>query len=216
MNKAYQNMIPFAYVLLETYKRLHLSEEETLLALMIDHLIESGNSFINADLLSLKMTEKPEAINALLNDLLKKGFLSYPLVKGKMSTSIEGLKNQAYGEFSKIMEEQRRLSIDPKNAEAITRLNAFFEEKLERSLSPLERDSLSDFLTSYSEEEIRNALLDALRSGKRTMRAVGAELKSNRKEADLMSEGSSAINEEWDQNIQDTMDGIRKIWGKKM
>lgn len=215
MNKTYQNMIPFAYVLLETYKKLRLTEEEALLCLMVDHLLENGNTFINADLLSLKMTETPEALSNLLNDLLKKGYLSYEVSGGKMTTSIAALKNLAYSEFGKMMEEQRRLSVDPRNTETLSRLYSFFEEKLERSLSPLERDSLSDFLLSYSEEEIRNALLDALRLGKKTMRAVSSELKRRRKESDLQSEGASAINETWDADIQETMEAVRKLWGKK-
>jgi len=215
MKSAYHDAIPFYYVLLEGYKKLGLSEDEAMVVLMIDHLISQGNLFVSNDLLSLKMGYSPTELDGILNSLLKKGFLSYPSKSGKTVASIDQLKDAAYALFAKNAESQRAALQSADRVNVLTSLYSFFEEKLGRTLSPLERDSISDFLIrKYTEDDIKNALLDNLREGKKSIKAVERTLKARRKEADLLSEGASAVSDDWDEDIRATMEYAKTFWGK--
>ena len=89
MKNPYLNAVSFHYVLLDCYKRLGLTEEELSVILMIDHLIEQGNTFINSDMLSLKMNLKPTEIDKELTELVKKNYLTYDMVEGKLTVSLK-------------------------------------------------------------------------------------------------------------------------------
>ncbi len=215
MKNPYQNVVPFSYVMLETYKKLGVTDEEAIVILMIDHLLNQGNSFINADMLSLKMGKSPNEINSIMDSLLKKGLLLY-VMKGKMETSLAPLSEKCYSLFGEMIERQRSMTLGDETANSLSEIISFFEDKLSRTLSPLEKDSLSEWLhSSYSVEEIKNALLDTLKTGKKTIRAIEKTLKARRKEDDLLKEGASAINDNWDKDIEETIAITKKIWGDK-
>lgn len=215
MKNPYQNVVPFSYVMLETYKKLGVTDEEAIVILMIDHLLNQGNSFINADMLSLKMGKSPNEINSIMDSLLKKGLLLY-VMKGKMETSLAPLSEKCYSLFGEMIERQRSMTLGDETANSLSEIISFFEDKLSRTLSPLEKDSLSEWIhSSYSVEEIKNALLDTLKTGKKTIRAIEKTLKARRKEDDLLKEGASAINDNWDKDIEETIAITKKIWGDK-
>lgn len=214
MKNPYQNAVPFAYVLLETYKKIGLSDEEAIVVLMIDHLLEQGNHFINADMLSLKMGKSPSDINKLMDSMLKRGFLTFAM-KEKMETSIAPLREKCYAIFADTLERQRLSLVGENEANLLSGLLSFFEERLSRTLSPLEKDTISEWLnSSYSVDEIKNALLDTLKSGKKTIRAVEKTLKARRKENDILKEGASAINDNWDKDIEATIALTKSMWGE--
>ncbi len=215
MKNPYQNVVPFSYVMLETYKKLGVTDEEAIVILMIDHLLNQGNAFINADMLSLKMGKSPNEINSIMDSLLKKGLLLY-VMKGKMETSLAPLSEKCYSLFGEMIERQRSMTLGDETANSLSEIISFFEDKLSRTLSPLEKDSLSEWLhSSYSVDEIKNALLDTIKTGKKTIRAIEKTLKARRKEDDLLKEGASAINDNWDKDIEETIAITKKIWGDK-
>ncbi len=215
MKNPYQNVVPFSYVMLETYKKLGVTDEEAIVILMIDHLLNQGNAFINADMLSLKMGKSPNEINSIMDSLLKKGLLLY-VMKGKMETSLAPLSEKCYSLFGEMIERQRSMTLGDEAANSLSEIISFFEDKLSRTLSPLEKDSLSEWLhSSYSVDEIKNALLDTIKTGKKTIRAIEKTLKARRKEDDLLKEGASAINDNWDKDIEETIAITKKIWGDK-
>ena len=55
MNKGITNIIDYKYLLINKYKKLGLSEVETMLILVMEQLLEEGNELVTADLLALKM-----------------------------------------------------------------------------------------------------------------------------------------------------------------
>ena len=83
-----EKVISFRLALLDSYKKLGLNENETMVILLIDYLLGQGNSLITSDLLSLKMTLQPEEIDGILVELLNKKYLSYKTEEGKLVTSI--------------------------------------------------------------------------------------------------------------------------------
>ena len=167
VRNAMLNAVSFQYLLLDSYARLGLSEDELAVSLMLDHLLEQGNTFITADMLSLKMTFSSSKIDGIMSSLMKKGFLVYETGKDKKMTS------------------------------------------------PIENQYISEWLDSgFSEEEIRNALLDTLTTRKKTIKAVDRALVNRRKQSDIELEGASGVSDHWDKSVQETVEAARSLWDK--
>jgi DNA replication protein DnaD len=100
--------------------------------------------------------------------------------------------------------------------EKADRLSALisYESEICRSLSPLETQTMGDWLEAgYQDEEIQDALLDALKERKKTIRAVDKILRAKRRDADMSKEGASAVNDTWDKDIEKTMEIAKAMWG---
>ncbi|MBR6226005.1 MAG: DnaD domain protein [Bacilli bacterium] len=216
MKNPYLNAVSFHYVLLDCYKRLGLSEEELSVILMIDHLIEQGNTFINSDMLALKMNLKPADIDKDLTELVKKNYLTYDTVEGKLTVSLSNLKDKVYSLFKETMDREASKLTDKTREKALSEIHSFFEGHLNRSLSPLEQSTINEWLDArYTLDEIKNALLDTLKSGKKSIRAIEKTLKSARKAQDILKEGSSAVSDTWDKDIEATIAIAKDLWGSK-
>ena len=215
MKNPYLNAVSFHYVLLDCYKRLGITETGLSVILMIDHLIEQGNTFINSDMLSLKMNLKPTEIDKELTELVKKNYLTYDMVEGKLTVSLNNLKDKVYALFKETMDREASKLTDKSKEKALSETHSFYEEHLNRSLSPLEQSTINEWLDArYTLDEIKNALLDTLRSGKKSFRAIEKTLKSARKAEDILKEGSSAVSDTWDKDIEATIAIAKDLWGK--
>ena len=215
MKNPYLNAVSFHYVLLDCYKRLGITETGLSVILMIDHLIEQGNTFINSDMLSLKMNLKPTEIDKELTELVKKNYLTYDTVEGKLTVSLNNLKDKVYALFKETMDREASNLTDKSQEKALSEIHSFYEEHLNRSLSPLEQSTINEWLDArYTLDEIKNALLDTLRSGKKSFRAIEKTLKSARKAEDILKEGSSAVSDTWDKDIEATIAIAKDLWGK--
>ncbi len=205
--------IDFRYILLDTYKKLGINENELAVILMLDHLIRGNNQFITADLLSLKMTLKTKDIDSILASLLKKEYIAYDLTKEGMRTSIEPLKKKLYEQFQHELAKNQANLVSADRAEALNRLFAYFEKRLNRTLSPLENDLISSWLDDgYREEDITSALEDTLASNHRSMKYVDKMLRTARRREDIEKEGYSGINDVWDKDIEKTIEIAKTKW----
>jgi DNA replication protein len=206
--------VSFRYALLDCYKKLNLSEQELAVVLMIDHLLEQGNTLVTADLLSMKMNYGVSDIDKTMVGLVNRGLLSYDTTEKSMRTSLDGLKNQVYAMFQKSVEREQINLMSKEKADRLSSLIKFYEGKLCRSLSPLETQTMGDWLEAgYHDEEIQDALLDALAEKKKTIRAVDKILRAKRRDADIAQEGASAVNDNWDKDIEKTMEIAKAMWG---
>lgn len=207
--------VGFEFLLLDSYKQIGLSENEVMVCLMINHLSEQGNSFINADILSLKMSLSMKEIDAAMSSLLDKGFLTYDHGKdGKLKSSLNPLKEKIKKEFAFSLVQEQNDSYNKEKEDAKTRLLSLFEENFSRTLTPLEINTIKEWLDNgYTEDNIRNALLDALNGKKKTIRAVNKILVARRKQDDIQKEGASAVNDRWDKSVEETIQAARSLWG---
>ncbi len=206
--------LDFPYVLLEQYKSLAIKEDELAVILMVDHLLKQGNKMVTSDSLALKMNIPVKDIERILSSLLKRGLVDY--VKGSkgMKTTLDPLKERVYGDFSKRMEKEEAAMTDAEKAEEIGETGRFAEEKLGRSLTPLEQSTIQDwFLLGYGAEDIKNAFLDCLSRGTRSFKAVERQLKAFRRRDDFAAEKNSAVGESYDRDIKETFELAKKLFG---
>lgn len=214
-NNAILNAVSFRYLLLDCYTKLSLSENELAVCLMLDHLGEQGNSFINADMLSLKMNLSPSEINEIMAGLIKKGFLSFEMnEENKMTTSLAPLENKVRTEYGASLARDLSNSMNKDRETLLKKLISLFEEKFARTLTPLETTTMNEWLDGgYREEEIRNALLDCVNRNKKTVRAVNKALIAKRKQEDIQKEGATGVSDRWDKNIEETVAAAKALWG---
>lgn len=209
-----EKVISFRLALLDSYKKLGLNENETMVILLIDYLLSQGNSLITSDLLSLKMTLQPEEIDGILVELLNKKYLSYKTEEGKLVTSIENIRKIVYSEMKKTLTWEVKKESVQKDESLISDLYSLYEDKASQPLSPIEKDTIVSWLKNgYSEEEIKNAVLDTARFKKLTIREVERTLKAKRRAKDLSEEGVSAIKDNYDKSIAETLENAKKLWG---
>ena len=205
--------VDFRFLLLENYKKLSINENELAIIFMIDHLVSQGNPFITADLLSLKMTLDIKEIDALIANLLTRGFMEYVTLNGRTVTSLNPLKERLYREFEISVSKEAEAKGNAKIKEELNNIYGTFEQELGRSLSPLEISRIREWVAlGYSDETIINALKEALGQGKKSLRSVDKILLSWAKREELETEGKTAIDDEWSKNLEETIRIAKTPW----
>lgn len=205
--------VDFRYILLDHYKKLGISENELAVLMMLDHLLRQGNTLITADMLALKMNLKTKEIDSLLVSLLNKEFIAYVTVGKELRTSIEPLKKVLYKRFQLSLAKDRQNLLSAERAGVLNRLYAYFEKRLNRTLSPLETDLINSWLDdAYDEEAIQGALERALSEGRRTLKSVDKRLRASRRRDDIEKEGFSAVNENYSASIEETLEIAKVRW----
>lgn len=200
--------LDFKYLLLENYKKMKISEEELATILMIDHLICLGNSFITADLLSLKMSMEIQKIDQITATLLQKGYMEYKSVKGNASCTLDPLKEILYKDFQN--------SLSNSDDEEESNIYAEFEQLLARPLSPVEISKIREWLAGgYDERTIIEALKESIAIGKKTLRSVDKILLTWSTRKDRENEGHSPISKDWDKDLEETIRIAKTPWIKK-
>lgn len=208
--------IDFRYLLIENYRKLKISENELATIFVIDHLIGQGNPFVTSDLLSLKMSLDVREIDKILANLITKGLFEYKLQGKKMVASLEPLKQKLYREFQIFLSKEEEEKSSQRITEALENIYENYEKLLGRSLSPVEISKIHEWVSfGYSDTMIIDALKEALSKNKKTIRSVDKILLSWSQKEDLLSDGYTPINKEWDKNLEETIKIIKTPWINK-
>ena len=207
------DLIDFRHLLLSSYTKMGLSENELVTIFMIDHLTKNGNAFITADLLALKMNLKTKELDSILAALLKKDLISYESTPTGLRTSLEPLRAKLYNQLQAGMEKDKVNLLSAEREGILTRLNTYFEKRLNRTLSPLEMDVIGTWLDdAYEEEEIRNALEDAIAKRRKSFKSIDKILRAGRTRNDIDKEGYSSVNDRWSKDIEHTIEIAKTKW----
>ncbi len=208
--------LDFRFLLIENYKKLKLNEELLATIFVIDHLISQGNPFVNADLLSLKMTLDLKTIDKNLSFLLEKGYINY-VTKGKKTvTTLEPLKKLLFREFQLTLNKEEEMENSENIDNSIHNIYKTFEELLSRPLSPAEFSKIREWVSfGYTDDMIINALKEAISKGKKNFSAIDKILLNMMAREDKENEGHTPINENWDRNLEETIRIAKTPWVKK-
>lgn len=205
--------IDFRYLLLDFYKKLGLSENEAMVILMVDQLLRQGNDFISQSDLSFKMNLSEKELDGLMAGLMQKDMLAIDSRGGRLKTSLSPIKEKLYGLFQQAIAEKRATPVAARKAEAIGKVRDYFEKRLNRTLSPLEADTIAAWLDDgYSDEDIKGALESAIVAGRKTFKAIDGQLRMSRKRDDIEKEGYTGVNSRWNKDIEHTIEIARTKW----
>lgn len=205
--------VSFRYMILDQYKNLALDEKELATLLMIDHLLEQGNTLINADALSLKMSMSSSEIDSILAVLLKRELISYEIKDGRFVTTLDPICEKLGKALVKKMNYESEKAKSEERDQRVALLNDFFEDRWSRTLTPLEKEKLYDWVEAgYKDLEIQNALRDGLREGKVNVRYIDRRLRAMRAAGDIEEEGYTATSETWSRGIGDSLKLAKEKW----
>lgn len=205
--------LDFRYLLLEYYKTLGIEENALAVIMMIDHLSKQNNTFITADTLSLKMNLKVKEIDRILAVLIERELISYDVQGKDMVTSLEPLRKKLYRLFNLATAKDKQNLASLERSALLSELYAYYEKRLNRTLSPLENDMVSTWLDDgYSKEEIKAALEESIAVGKRSFKAIDRNLRTYRRHGDIDAEGYSAVNDNWNKDIEETIALANTKW----
>lgn len=208
--------LDFRYLLIENYKKLKMSEVEFATVLVMDQLINEGNRFVTADLLSLKMTVDVKEIDKVLATLLTKGFLVYKKVGSKTVTSLDPLKERLYHDFQITLSNEAEKNADEDKQNALSNIYTNFESLLNRPLSPVETSKIREWVSyGYEDKMIINALKESLANGKKSLRNVDKILLTWSTREDREIEGVTSITNDWDKDLQETIRIAKTPWVDK-
>ena len=205
--------LDFRFLLLENYKKFKLNEQELATIFMIDHLISQGNPFVTQDLLSLKMTLDVASIDKILAALLTKGYIAYETKDNRTITTLDPLKKILFREYSlNIMKETK--AEEKKNVqEELENIYQAFDKLLGRQLSPVEISKIREWVDyGFTDEQIINALKEALAKGKKSLRSVDKILLSWSNREDMEKYGVTTNREDWDKNLEETIRIAKTPW----
>ena len=207
--------IDFRFLLIENYKKLKISEVELATIFVIDHLIGQGNPFVTADLLSLKMSLDIKEIDKVLANLITKGYFEYKTQGKKTIATLEPLKQKLYREFQIYLSKEEEEKTSKRITEELENIYKTFEELLGRSLSPVEISKIHEWISyGYTDKMIIDALKEALRQGKKSLRSVDKILLAWSQREDIVSEGHTPLSEDWDKNLEETIRIAKTPWIK--
>ena len=97
----------------------------------------------------------------------------------------------------------------------MSNLFGYFEKRLSKALSPIEKDAIATWLDDrYSEQQIKDALEDGIAAGKKTIRSLDKILRSQRARSDIQKEGYTAVDDRWNEDIERTIEIAKTRWVK--
>lgn len=205
--------LDFQYLLLDNYKKLKFNEKELAVLLMINHLISSGNPFVTADLLSIKMPLDTKTIDSILANLLTRGFIAYETNGKNTVTTLNPLKKILFKQFQLNSFKEEDEENNKRLNEQLPNIYARFEENLGRSLSPIEISRIREWAEfGYSDTLIINALKEALSRKRKSFNEIDRILLSWAARDDIETEGHSSINQDWNKNLEETIRIAKTPW----
>ena len=204
--------INFDYLLIEHYKDLNINESELAVILVVNHLLKQHNDIITAEDLSFKMNLDSKKIDEILSNLVTKNIVDLVFDKKGAKLSLQPLKNKLFQQLKlDIYKEEERQKEDIQ--EMAQNVYALFEKELKRTLSPLEVSRIQEWFATNNEEDISNAIKDLKSSGKKvSICAVDKILLAKAKSNEINQEGVTAINENWNKNLEETIKIAKTKW----
>ncbi len=215
MSNKFIYAINFEYSLMEFYKKLSLTEKDIAVIFMIKHLLEQKNNLITADLLSIKMNLSITEIDNILVSLLTRKYIEYKQVGKTLSTSLQPLEEKLSELIQIESNKSNSKEFDEEIKNATQNIYQVFEKELGRSLSPVEYSLIDEWVNNgISQEMCIDALHEALSKNNKSLKYVDKIIMKWQTRDDIEKEGHSAINENWNKNINKTIDIARKKWNE--
>ena len=169
------NTIDFTELILNNYHKIGIDETDAVIMIKLQYMLNNNITFISPAQLSKMLSISTQTTSKRLKSLIERGYIQMEIVKtnnGKQSESfnldflIESILLS--GSFEKNGDKEKTL----KTIEA--KLVKLFEEEFKKPLSVLDIQTITKWLNEdkYTYEMIQDALFDAVKSRKLTIKYV--------------------------------------------
>lgn len=189
--------------LINNYKKMDLNEDELAMILVIDSLLNQGETFITPDMLSLKMTLPFEEIDNYLTELIKRCYVS---MDKEFKFSIDNLKSILQTKY------QADIVIEEEKEEHPELIN-LFENEFARALSEAEVMTISDWVKNGNTmEKIKEALNIATIAKAKSIRYIDKILLEWQRKEEFHKHGKSTMSDKWSRNLEETLEIANINW----
>ena len=195
--------INFERLLLLNYKKIGLSDDETLILLITHTLVESGNKFVNPSDLALLCNFTPTKIDVLYSSLTKKGYIDTDILpNGSVITTFKKLTKELFEIVNSSIE-------DSKEQDEEEDIFSYMEKFFGRLLTPLEYDVIQSWkMKKYSFKLIKSSSEIAAQTGNKSIRYIDTIIFEESKKNELGAE-------EYQKRQQETVELSRIDWLNK-
>ena len=205
--------LDFKYLLIDNYSKLKIKEDELAVILLIDHLLDQGNDFITADLLSIKMNFSVVQIDMILASLINKGYLEYKSKNKKTTCSLAPLRKKLLKAFEKDISKEETSEGDDEIKNRVDNCVKEIECLFKRNLSPVEVGKVKDWiLYGYNIDQIIEATKEALSKKTKSIRAIDKILILWQSRNDIETDGISTITPDWNKSLEETIKIAKTPW----
>ena len=199
-----KNIVDFSELVLNNYHKIGLDETDAIIIIKLSYLLKRQITFIHPKKLSNMLSISPSTTSKRLNNLMDKGY-----VKMELITNGNGKETESFNldfVIEKIMKadyEEKLMDTSEENKNIESRLVNLFETEFRKPLSVLDIQTITKWLNedNYVYEDIKNALYEASKVRKLTIRYVDGILLNKDKVDDTQRYNQTTL-------IKD----IKKIW----
>ncbi len=181
-----EGMVDFDKLLKKTYKDLGLSELETFLLMELNALKIKDIHFVTPKILTKKLTITEEEALNLMDELLRKKYLNFVLIKGENGKQKESFDiDLTYRKIIKYYQD-KVINEMMKTEYAYDTLEEEIVEVIERNfqkqLTPLEVELIIKWVKEYkyTKDDIKEAVLTAIKANKYSMSFLDSVLLKKR------------------------------------
>lgn len=205
--------LDFKYLLLDNYKKYKINENTLATILVMDQLINQGNPFITAELLSLKMSLDVADIDIILSKLIINGYLEYKVSGGKTVCSLAPLKEKLYKEFESSLSKDDATENNKEVSANVKAATKDIEKLFKRNLLPLEIGKVKEWImTGYRVETIVDACKDAVTKNTKTISAMDKILTTWQSRNDIETDGITTLSRNWNKSLEETIKIAKIPW----
>lgn len=205
--------LDFKFLLIDNYKKYKINENTLATILVMDQLINQGNPFITAELLSLKMSLDVADIDIILSKLIINGYLEYKVSGGKTVCSLAPLKEKLYKDFESYVSKEDATENNQEVSANVKAATKDIEKLFKRSLLPLEINKVKEWImTGYRVETIVDACKEAVSKNTKTISAMDKVLATWQSRNDIETDGITTLSRNWNKSLEETIKIAKIPW----
>lgn len=178
------DIISFDKLIIDKYHLLGLDETDAIVLIRLNDLLRRGERSLSLETIAPTMKIKVEELGKRIVDLVTKGFITLELssVDAKEIFSLD----ETYRRLVYLLEAEDENRQDEAVNRKIKTTVTLLEKELKKTLSPLELEMVNRWYVegNYSDAEIEEAILKALKYKNRGVAFIDRALASSKKQAE--------------------------------
>ena len=199
-----KNIVDFSELVLNNYHKIGLDENDAVIIIKLNYLLNRNITFIHPKKLSNMLSISPATTSKRLNNLIDAGYIRMELINNGHGKETETFNLDTVIEriIKADFEEKMQESSDD-NTNIESRLVQLFETEFRKPLSVLDIQTISKWLNDdhYSFDEIKNALFEASKARKLSIKYV---------DGILLQKNDEVPKEKYNQTT--LIKDLKKIW----
>ncbi|QMS85589.1 DnaD domain-containing protein [Candidatus Xianfuyuplasma coldseepsis] len=168
-----KNIVDFSELVLNNYQNIGLDEVDAIIIIKLNYLLNRNITFIHPQKLSNMLSISAQTTTKRINNLIDAGYITMELVKNDHGKETESFNlDNVIERIMKADFEDKMLHAKEDNVES--RLVQLFESEFRKPLSVLDIQTITKWLNDdhYTYEEIKNALFEASKARKHSIKYV--------------------------------------------